>query len=90
MGTHSISGAPLLNFSILADQIMIAYAGPSLGPVPCMHRCGRNILVGVANVMNDDGIRLAGNAISEEEWTDPVVNRTDLPIPPRTELSNAL
>ena len=39
--------------------------------------------------LNDDGIRLAGNAISEEEWTDPVVNRTDLPIPPRTELSDA-
>ena len=39
--------------------------------------------------LNDDGIRLAGNEIPEEEWGDPVVNRTDLPIPPRTELSNA-
>ena len=39
--------------------------------------------------LNDDGIRLAGNEISEEEWSDPVVNRTDLPIPPRTGLSNA-
>ena len=39
--------------------------------------------------LNDDGIRLAGNEISEEEWSDPVVNRTDLPIPPRTELSDA-
>ena len=39
--------------------------------------------------LNDEGIRLAGDEISEEEWSDPVVNRTDLPIPPRTGLSNA-
>ena len=40
--------------------------------------------------MNDEGIRLAGDAVSEEEWADPVANRTDLPIPPRNEMSNAL
>ena len=39
--------------------------------------------------LNDDGIRLAGEEISDEEWIDPVVNRTGLPVPPRTELSNA-
>ena len=40
--------------------------------------------------LNDDGIRLVGDEISEEEWIDPVANRTDLPIPPRNEMSNAL
>ena len=30
--------------------------------------------------LNDEGIRLAGDAVSEEEWADPVANRTDLPI----------
>ena len=40
--------------------------------------------------LNDEGIRLAGDAVSEEEWADPVANRTDLPIPPRNEMSNAL
>ena len=29
--------------------------------------------------LNDEGIRLVGDEISEEEWLDPVVNRTDLP-----------
>ena len=40
--------------------------------------------------LNDEGIRLAGDAVSEEEWVDPVANRNDLPIPPRNEMSNAL
>ena len=40
--------------------------------------------------MNDEGIRLVGDVISEEEWIDPVVNRTDLPISPRNEMPNAL
>ena len=39
--------------------------------------------------LKEEGIRLVGDEISEEEWSDPVVNRTDLPIPPRTELSDA-
>ena len=37
-----------------------------------------------------DGIRLLGDEISPEEWNDPVANRTDLPMPPRTEMSDAL
>ena len=37
-----------------------------------------------------DGIRLLGDEISPEEWNDPVANRTDLPIPPRMEMSDAL
>lgn len=40
--------------------------------------------------LNDEGIRLVGDEISEEEWADPVVNRTDLPAPTRHEMSNAL
>lgn len=40
--------------------------------------------------LNDEGIRLVGDVISEEEWIDPVANRTDLPIPPRNEMPNAL
>ncbi|MBR1507456.1 MAG: hypothetical protein IJ619_05595 [Eubacterium sp.] len=40
--------------------------------------------------LNDEGIRLVGDLISEEEWIDPVASRTDLPIPPRNEMSNAL
>ena len=40
--------------------------------------------------LNDDGIRLVGDEISEEEWIDPVANRTDLPISPRNEMPNAL
>ena len=43
------------------------------------------------NVMlKEDGIRLVGDEISEEEWIDPVVNRTDLPTPERNEMANAL
>ena len=40
--------------------------------------------------LNDEGIRLVGDEISEEEWVDPVVNRTDLPTPTRTEMPAAL
>ncbi len=40
--------------------------------------------------LNDEGIRLVGDEIPEEEWDDPVVSRTDLPVPPRTEMSDAL
>ena len=40
--------------------------------------------------LNGEGIRLAGDAVSEEEWANPVANRNDLPIPPRNEMSNAL
>jgi len=40
--------------------------------------------------LNDSGIRLAGDEISQEEWIDPVAGRTDLPTPPRAELSDAL
>ena len=38
-----------------------------------------------------EGIRLVGDEISEEEWSDPVVNRIDLPNPKKHEqMSNAL
>lgn len=40
--------------------------------------------------LKKDGIRLLGDEISPEEWNDPVANRTDLPIPPRVEMSDAL
>ena len=40
--------------------------------------------------LNCEGIRLVGDEISEEEWIDPVANRTRLPIPPRNEMSDAL
>ena len=40
--------------------------------------------------LNDSGIRLAGDEISQEEWIDPVAGRTDLPTTPRAELSDAL
>ena len=32
--------------------------------------------------LNDSGIRLAGDEISQEEWIDPVAGRTDLPLIP--------
>lgn len=35
--------------------------------------------------LNDEGIRLVGDEISEEEWIDPVVNKTDLPRPRQNE-----
>ena len=41
-------------------------------------------------MLKEDGIRLVGDEISEEEWIDPVVNRTDLPTPERNEMANAL
>ena len=38
-----------------------------------------------------EGIRLVGDEISEEEWDDPVVGRSDLPLPRRNEqMSDAL
>ena len=40
--------------------------------------------------LNDEGIRLVGDDISEEEWVDPVVNRSDLPVPSRGETPPAL
>ena len=40
--------------------------------------------------LKEEGIRLVGDDISEEEWIDPVANRTDLPTPARNEMSNAL
>ncbi len=40
--------------------------------------------------LNDAGIRLVGDEIPEEEWIDPVVNRTNLPTPSRNDLPNAL
>lgn len=40
--------------------------------------------------LKEQGIRLAGDVIPDEEWTDPVAARTDLPTPPRAEISNAL
>ena len=45
----------------------------------------RNLLYcsGRYNVtLNDSGIRLAGDEISQEEWIDPVAGRTDLPLIP--------
>ena len=36
--------------------------------------------------LKEDGIRLVGDEISEEEWIDPVVSRTDLPAPKQNEL----
>ena len=40
--------------------------------------------------LKEEGIRLVGDEISQEEWDDPVVNRTDLPVPKRTELPKSL
>lgn len=40
--------------------------------------------------LDDEGIRLVGDDISEEEWVDPVVNRSDLPTPSRHEMPVAL
>ena len=41
--------------------------------------------------LKKDGIRLVGDEIPAEEWIDPVVNRTDLPLPKQNELmSDAL
>ena len=35
--------------------------------------------------LKEDGIRLVGDDIPEEEWVDPVVSRTDLPAPKQNE-----
>ena len=40
--------------------------------------------------LKEDGIRLVGDIIPDEEWIDPVEMATDLPVPPRTEMSKAL
>ena len=40
--------------------------------------------------LNDDGIRLVGDEITQEEWDDPVEKATDLPVPSRAELPKAL
>lgn len=40
--------------------------------------------------LDDAGIRLVGDAIPDEEWANPVVGRTDLPTPPRTDMPTAL
>jgi len=40
--------------------------------------------------LKEDGIRLAGDPIPEEEWVDPVEKAADLPVPPRTEMSRAI
>lgn len=40
--------------------------------------------------LNDEGIRLVGDEIPEEEWADPVANRTDLPAPSRSDMPAAL
>lgn len=37
-----------------------------------------------------DGIRIVGDAISPEEWVDPVLTAENLPTPGRTDLSRAL
>ncbi|MBQ7486371.1 MAG: hypothetical protein IJT77_02635 [Clostridia bacterium] len=40
--------------------------------------------------LKDDGIRLAGDEISMEEWVDPVETAIDLPMPTRSETPKAL
>ena len=40
-------------------------------------------------VLKDEGIRLAGDAICEEEWADPVCD-AELPVPERSQLPKAL
>ena len=42
------------------------------------------------NTLKEDGIRLAGDPIPEEEWVDPVEKAADLPVQPRTEMSRAI
>ena len=37
-----------------------------------------------------EGIRLAGDEISSEEWEDPVLKAENLPVPPRIEMPKAL
>ena len=40
--------------------------------------------------LKEEGIRLAGDVISDEEWVDPVEAATDLPVHPRPEMPKAL
>ena len=40
--------------------------------------------------LKEDGIRLAGDPVPDEEWIDPVEMAADLPVPPRTEMTKAL
>ena len=40
--------------------------------------------------LSAEGIRLAGDTITEEEWNDPVVRATDLPAPARRDMPKAL
>ena len=40
--------------------------------------------------ISDDGVRLAGDVITEEEWDDPVEKAIDLPTPPRMEMPPSL
>ena len=40
--------------------------------------------------LKEEGIRLIGDEISEEEWIDPVEVASDLPVPPRLEMPQAL
>ncbi len=40
--------------------------------------------------LDDEGVRLVGDEITEEEWEDPVANRSDLPTPSRNEMPAAL
>ena len=40
--------------------------------------------------LNDDGIRLVGDDITQEEWEDPIEMAADLPTPARSQLPKAL
>ena len=40
--------------------------------------------------LNEEGIRLVGDEITQEEWEDPIAAAADLPIPARSELPKAL
>lgn len=40
--------------------------------------------------LKEDGIRLAGDIIPEEEWVDPVEKTTDLPVAPQVEIKEVL
>lgn len=42
------------------------------------------------DAFNTEGIRLVGDEIAAEEWIDPVVSRTDLPVPEAKKGSKAL
>ncbi len=40
--------------------------------------------------LREEGVRMVGDEIPLEEWIDPLADRTDLPAPPRMELTDAL